>query len=163
MLVILLYTDTAVYQDLRCDEIAFCEQNPFGSTDTWRRQKWPIFGALLDSAIRQLYEHDDQENHPPVIYHGSLNNYGEGIRKRFFTYGTFVSTTWDDEVALSFIDDGGCPLVIDIKSRRTESNRLSRSPLSKWIVARTIRSCGYTMETISLPTRLREFSIIVLL
>jgi hypothetical protein len=95
MLALILYTDTDVYADLRWDEILYCQQNPIEPGNNWHRQKWPIFGAILDSAVRLLFKYDKTENRPPLIYHGLrnieidksiFNNHGSQKRDSYFKY-----------------------------------------------------------------------------
>jgi hypothetical protein len=141
MLAIILYTDTPVYADLRLDEIRFCQQNPFQTGDDWHSQKWPIFGAILDSAIRLLYKYDDIENRPPLVYHGLkdiemdksiFNNHGSVKRDNCFKYGTFVSTSWDKEVSLGFMAEKGCLFEINTSRRPNECQKLVGADVS-WI------------------------------
>ncbi|CAF1452625.1 unnamed protein product [Adineta steineri] len=141
MLAVILYTDTVVYADLRLDEILFCQQNPFEVGDNWHRQKWPIFGAILDSAIRLLYRYDERQNRPPLVYHGLrdteidkyvFNNHGTEKRDSYFKYGTFVSTSWDKEVSLGFMGEKGCLLEIDTSEPPDGCQRLVGADVS-WI------------------------------
>ncbi|CAF1429616.1 unnamed protein product [Adineta steineri] len=141
MLAVILYTDTAIYADLRLDEILFCQQNPFEPGDNWHQQKWPIFGAILDSAIRLLYKYDERQNRPPLVYHGLrdteidkdvFNNHGSQKRDNYFKYGTFVSTSWDKEVSLGFMCEKGCLLEIDTSEPPDGCQRLVGADVS-WI------------------------------
>jgi hypothetical protein len=141
MLAILLYTDTPVYADLRWNEILFCQQNPYRWQEGWFSQKWPIFGAILDSAIRLLDKHDERVNRPPIVYHGLqdinmdksiFNNHGTRKRDNYFKYGTFVSTSWDRQVSLGFIGEKGCLLVIDTSEQSDSGKRLVGADVS-WI------------------------------
>ncbi|CAF3426128.1 unnamed protein product [Rotaria sp. Silwood2] len=163
MLAIILYTDTPVYADLRWDEILYCKQNPFLADQNWHHQKWPIFGALLDSAIRLLDINDDSENRPPIVYHGLkdieldkslFNNDGRKKSDKYFKYGTFVSTSWDKEVAISFIGGKGCLLVINTDEQPGSNKKLVGADVS-WI-------SKFTMECEFLIARKPTFEIIAM-
>lgn len=141
MLAIILYTDTAVYSDLRSDEMRFCRQKPIDYFSRWQPQKWPIFGAILDSAIRLLDKHDDPNNRPAEVYHGLnnfqidkslFNNHGSEKKENHFKYGTFVSTSWDKLVSLGFIGEQGCLLIIDTTQTSYIHQRLVGADVS-WI------------------------------
>lgn len=141
MLAIILYTDTPVCADLRSSEILFCQQNPYEWQNSWFLQKWPFFGALLDSAIRVLDEYDKKVNRPPIVYHGlwniemdksTFNNHGPEKPDNFFKYGTFVSTSWDRQTSLAFVGEKGCLLEIDTYPPPNCDQRLVGADVS-WI------------------------------
>ncbi|CAF1353953.1 unnamed protein product [Didymodactylos carnosus] len=128
MLSIILYTSTDVYADLRRDEIYYFVQNfekinSVGKRD-YKSQKWPVFGKVLNTAICCLNDSDNSYR-PKTVYHGlqnieidpaTFNNHGpvpELAKHHHFRYGTFISTSWDKQVALSFRGDKGSLLEID--------------------------------------------------
>jgi hypothetical protein len=148
MLAVILYTDTTLYNELRWDEIQFSMQNITSDSEYVAEQRWPIFGRTLNSAICCLNKHD-HDKRPVVVYHGihgveidpsKFNNSGYEMRPKtnpFFKYGTFISTSQNKEVALSFMsvdpagDHIGSLLVIDT-SRDEDGNEIIGADVS-WI------------------------------
>lgn len=130
MLAILLYTGTNVYADMRQDEMKYSKHN-FADVDPSHIEKprWPLLSSLLTSALWLLDKFDDTPR-PTTVYHGLhsievdpsvFNNYGEAKLysencKPVFRYGTFISTSWDETVAKSFICNKGSLLVIDLNT-----------------------------------------------
>ncbi|CAF4902223.1 unnamed protein product [Rotaria sp. Silwood1] len=106
MLAVLLYTDTDI-----------------------EKPKWPVLGSLLASAIWFLDENDNKPR-PPTVYHGlneikidpsAFNNYGttkvySENDEPVFKYGTFISTSWDEDVARAFSRGKGALLEIDLNT-----------------------------------------------
>ncbi|CAF0763212.1 unnamed protein product [Adineta steineri] len=129
MLAILLYTDSKVYKDLRYHEMCYSNQD-FANIETssLMQKNWPILGCLLNSAIWALDQYDKRPR-PAVVYHGlydievdpsTFNNHN--LSKKFstkdspvFRYGTFISTSWDREVATTFMHEKGSLLEINLK------------------------------------------------
>ncbi|CAF1192827.1 unnamed protein product [Adineta ricciae] len=116
MSAVILYTNTILHEKLKEDERLFSMQDVTNGSLCTYTQKWPIFGRALNSAICCLNKHD-YVNRPITVYHGlariiidpdELNNFDYGSRTKknaFFKCGTFISTSRDRDVALSF----ACP------------------------------------------------------
>lgn len=128
MLAIILYTDTTLYAKLRWEEIQFSMQDVTADSEHVPKQRWPVFGRTLNSAICSLNKYD-RINRPDIVYHGlhgveidpnTFNNSGYEYRPKtnpFFKYGTFISTSLYREVAFSFMSN-------DTHSMRTISSIL---------------------------------------
>jgi hypothetical protein len=128
MLAILLYTDSIIYSDLRHHEMCYSKQD-FANTDPGDllEKKWPILGCVLNSAIWTLDRHDKQSR-PAVVYHGlhnievdpsTFNNHNSARSMSeetcpVFRYGTFISTSWNKQVAIGFMQGTGSLLEIDL-------------------------------------------------
>jgi hypothetical protein len=128
MLAIVLYTNTNVYTDLRRHEMEYSMQN-FAETypKDLLKKKWPILGRLLNSAIFFLDRHDKTSRHG-TVYHGLNNievdpstfNNKKNTRdmseysRPVFRYGTFISTSYDKQVATAFLGENGALLEIDL-------------------------------------------------
>ncbi|CAF1161344.1 unnamed protein product [Rotaria sordida] len=142
MLSIILYCGTDAYADMRWDEIQYTMQDFTEYNDrtqnNLKKQKWPIFSKILHEAICCL-DKCDSNHRPSTVYHGlrnieidpkTFNNHGRaslcgrayGGDHEHFKYGTFISTSWDKEIALSFMGSKGSLLKIDLTDT-TEGNR----------------------------------------
>ncbi|UJR29691.1 hypothetical protein I4U23_017239 [Adineta vaga] len=148
MFAILLYTDTKLYRELRIDECLFSMKDVTSEDECTYEQKWPIFGRILNSAICCLNKHD-RSNRPTTVYHGlhgievdptKFNNSGYEIRPKnnpFFKYGTFISASRREEVALAFmnmdsdVDTVSSMLVIDTR-KDEDGNEIIGADVS-WI------------------------------
>jgi hypothetical protein len=153
MLAIILYTDTDVYIDLRWDEIQHASI-PFNEN----QQKWPVLGKVLEEAICILSQADDQCR-PDIVYHGlkdieidpkKFNNevtmMTQGSPHDRFGYGTFVSTSWNEHVALGFMSGQGLLLKIILNHNEyyrrvfgADVSWISKFPLeSEYLIARSV-------------------------
>jgi hypothetical protein len=128
MLAILLYTDSKVYSDLRHHEMCYSKQD-FANIQPGdlMKKKWPVLGCLLNSAIWTLDQHDKQPR-PMTVYHGlhdievdplTFNNHNAAKRWHLktnpvFRYGTFISTSWNRQVATKFMKGKGSLLEINL-------------------------------------------------
>ncbi|CAF1489424.1 unnamed protein product [Adineta ricciae] len=135
MLAIILYTDSDVYKDLRHHEMCYSQQD-FANTKPCdlMQKKWPILGCLLNSAIWVLDQHDKRPR-PKVVYHGLcgievdplvFNNHNATKRNSattgpVFRYGTFISTSWNKEVALEFMNKKGSLLEISLEEEHMDA------------------------------------------
>jgi hypothetical protein len=134
MLAILLYTDSIIYKDLRHHEMCYSRQD-FANTDRCHllEKKWPILGCVLNSAVWTLAQHDKQTR-PATVYHGlnnieidpsTFNNHNRSKSMPAnthptFRYGTFISTSWDRQVALAFMSGTGSLLEIDLDTEEDD-------------------------------------------
>ena len=129
MLAILLYTDSDVYSILRQHEMSYSNQDfaNIQMSDLMKKE-WPVLGCLLNSAIWTLDQHDKQPR-PETVYHGlrdievdpsTFNNHNATKRwsakksKPIFRYGTFISTSWNRQVAIGFKKKQGSLLEINL-------------------------------------------------
>ncbi|CAF1272912.1 unnamed protein product [Rotaria magnacalcarata] len=156
MLAIILYCGTDAYADMRSDEIQYTMQT-FHWGEAAKKQKWPVFSNILDDAIRCLNE-ADKDRRPSRVYHGlkdievdpkTFNNESRAAlyqqhNKQHFKYGTFVSTSWDKEVSLSFMGNHGSLLTIDLTNESNDKicgadvSWISKFPIeSEFLIARS--------------------------
>ena len=112
ILAILLYTGTVVYRELRHDEMLYWKE--FNSDPP--KRNWPILSSILSQAIRKLHKYGASAR-PNVTYHGlhdvvvdpktfdAASNDRDLSTKlsNVFMYGTFVSTSTDQDIALDYI------------------------------------------------------------
>ncbi|CAM4850863.1 unnamed protein product, partial [Rotaria magnacalcarata] len=171
MVAIILYCGTDAYADMRWEEIQYTMQDftefLFRTQKNFKLQKWPIFSKILHEAICCLNECDSNYR-PSTVYHGlrnieidpkTFNNYGRAsILEEYyhgghehFKYGTFISTSWDKRVALSFMGNKGSLLKIDLTDTAKGFSGLIGADVS-WI-------SKFPIESEFLITRCATFNI----
>ena len=141
ILSILIYTGSDAYRNLRYEEMLFwngpLQHNPERVKDYYQNEeerKWPILSYTLSKAIYKLHVYDNKKR-PMVTYHG-LNNVEvdpmsfdcmeinkldltSTKQKSRFMYGSFVSTSTDKDIAISFMKSAdpipkGCLMEIEL-------------------------------------------------